>query len=139
MQIVKSQYIKFPNALYWNLFRLFSFNSCGKLPNRPFFRTIPENRQNPPCKKIVHEHKRGRFSSIQKTAVPQPFGCGTAVLKVPMYLNRYVSRSGEPFSHDDAVNKCSTISRVRCSAWTSRRICSRCCSSECVLDSNSSK
>ena len=55
--------------------------------------------------KIVHEHKRGCFGSIQKIAVPQPNGCGTAVLKVPMYLNRYVSRSGEPFSHDDAVNK----------------------------------
>ena len=30
---------------------------------------------------------------------------GAADSKVPMYLNRYVSRYGEPFSHDDAVNK----------------------------------
>ena len=142
MQMIESQYIKFSNAMHWNCFRPICLGFFWKKRqiSRIFIQN-QKNHQNLLWKFFCIETRKRRetwFYSI--VAAPtakllwglliQKFQCiSTGTLRVP----------GSRFPTMMQSIKCSTIFRVRCSTWTSRRICSRYCSSECVLDFNSSK
>ena len=87
-------------------FDLFVLDSWKKTPNRTDFPTMPEKASKFAEKIYVVVIKyRDALSPSRKNSPHSQMAAGAAVLKIPMYLDRYDLRSREPFSNDDAVNE----------------------------------
>ena len=78
-----------------------------KTPNQPDYHTKPEKSSKSTVKNFLYRDKKkeGDMVLFYSSSPLSYLAVGAADSKVPMYLNRYVSRSGESFPNDDAVNK----------------------------------